>query len=94
MLAVARAGMSRPSMLLLDEPSLGLAPVIITSLFERLAELNRETGLTMLLVEQNANLALSIASRGYVIENGQIVLSGPADDLRHDDAVRRAYLGL
>jgi branched-chain amino acid transport system ATP-binding protein len=94
MLAVARACMSRPAMLLLDEPSLGLAPVIITSLFERLAELNRETGLTMLLVEQNANLALSIASRGYVIENGQIVLSGPAEDLRNDDAVRRAYLGL
>jgi branched-chain amino acid transport system ATP-binding protein len=93
MLAVARAGMSRPAMLLLDEPSLGLAPVIIKGLFDRLSELNRETGLTMLLVEQNANLALSIANRGYVIENGEIVLSGSAEQLRHDDAVRRAYLG-
>jgi branched-chain amino acid transport system ATP-binding protein len=80
-------------MLLLDEPSLGLAPVIIKGLFDRLSELNRETGLTMLLVEQNANLALSIANRGYVIENGEIVLSGSAEQLRHDDAVRRAYLG-
>jgi branched-chain amino acid transport system ATP-binding protein len=94
MLAIARACMSRPAMLLLDEPSLGLAPVIITSLFDRLAELNRETGLTMLLVEQNANLALSIASRGYVVESGEIVLSGSAGELRNDDAVRRAYLGL
>src|SRR5262249_12131444 len=78
MLAVARACMSRPSLLLLDEPSLGLAPAITQDLFERLAWLNRDQGVSLLLVEQNANLALSIADRGYVLETGAIVLSGPA----------------
>jgi branched-chain amino acid transport system ATP-binding protein len=94
MLAVARACMSRPTLLLLDEPSLGLAPAITQELFRRLAGLNRERGMTLLLVEQNANLALSIADRGYVLETGGIVLNGPAEKLRSDDGVRRAYLGL
>jgi len=94
MLAVARALMSRPRLLLLDEPSLGLAPIIIQGLFAQFASLNRDRGTTMLIVEQNANLALGIASRAYVLEAGEIVLSGDADDLRHNDAVRRAYLGI
>jgi branched-chain amino acid transport system ATP-binding protein len=93
MLAVARALMSRPKLLLLDEPSLGLAPLIIQGLFEQFADLNRERGTTMLIVEQNANLALAIAHRAYVLEAGEIALSGSAEELKHDDAVRRAYLG-
>jgi branched-chain amino acid transport system ATP-binding protein len=93
MLAVARAMMSRPRLLLLDEPSLGLAPLIIEDLFHHLAQLNKEMGTTMLLVEQNAELALEIANRGYVLEAGQIVLSGTADELHSNDAVRAAYLG-
>lgn len=93
MLAVARALMSRPRLLLLDEPSLGLAPLIIEDLFERLGEINREEGVTMLIVEQNANLALGVAARGFVLEAGRTVLAGTADDLREDEAVRRAYLG-
>jgi branched-chain amino acid transport system ATP-binding protein len=93
MLAVARALMSRPKLLLLDEPSLGLAPIIIQDLFRRFAELNRELGTTMLVVEQNANLALSIADRAYVLETGEIVLTGGAAEVQSDDAVRRAYLG-
>jgi branched-chain amino acid transport system ATP-binding protein len=93
MLAVARALMSRPRLLLLDEPSLGLAPLVIKDLFQRFADLNRSLGTTMLIVEQNANVALAIAQRAYVLETGQIVLEGPADQLRHNDAVRRAYLG-
>jgi branched-chain amino acid transport system ATP-binding protein len=93
MLAVSRAMMSRPRLLLLDEPSLGLAPLIIEDLFRHLGELNRDMGTTMLLVEQNAELALEIANRGYVLEAGQIVLSGTADELHSNDAVRAAYLG-
>lgn len=93
MLAVARALMSRPSLLLLDEPSLGLAPLIIQDLFDRLAEINRNEGVTMLIVEQNANLALDIANRGFVLEAGRTVLAGPAEELAEDEAVRRAYLG-
>ena len=93
MLAVARALMSRPRLLLLDEPSLGLAPLIIEDLFERFTVLNKETGLTMLVVEQNANLALDMADYGYVIESGEISLSGPADQLKSDPAVQEAYLG-
>jgi branched-chain amino acid transport system ATP-binding protein len=93
MLAVARALMSRPRLLLLDEPSLGLAPLVIKDLFQRFSELNRSLGTTMLIVEQNANVALAIAQRAYVLETGQIVLEGPAEQLRHNDAVRRAYLG-
>jgi branched-chain amino acid transport system ATP-binding protein len=93
MLAVARALMSRPRLLLLDEPSLGLAPLIIQNLFARFSELNEQEGVTMLVVEQNANLALDIADRAYVLEAGRIVLSGSAAELRANDAVRRAYLG-
>jgi branched-chain amino acid transport system ATP-binding protein len=93
MLAVARALMSRPRLLLLDEPSLGLAPLVIRELFGHLARLNEEDGTTMLVVEQNASLALGIADRGYVIEAGRLVLSGTADELSGNDSVRRAYLG-
>jgi branched-chain amino acid transport system ATP-binding protein len=93
MLAVARALMSRPRLLLLDEPSLGLAPLVIQGLFNRFDELNQEEGVTMFIVEQNANLALDIANRAYVLEAGRIVLSGSAAELRANDAVRRAYLG-
>jgi branched-chain amino acid transport system ATP-binding protein len=93
MLAVARALMSRPKLLLLDEPSLGLAPLIVQDLFRRFSEINRSEGVTMLVVEQNANLALDIADRAYVLEAGEFAVSGTADELRNDDAVRRAYLG-
>jgi branched-chain amino acid transport system ATP-binding protein len=93
MLAVARALMLRPKLLLLDEPSLGLAPIITQGLFTNLAQLNAEDGTTMFVVEQNANLALSIAARAYVLEAGEIVLSGSSDELRLDDDVRKAYLG-
>jgi branched-chain amino acid transport system ATP-binding protein len=93
MLAIARAMMSRPKLVLLDEPSLGLAPLITQELFRRLGEINQETGLTLLVVEQNANLALDIGHRGYVLESGRIATSGSAEDLKTDDAVRKAYLG-
>jgi len=93
MLAIARAMMSRPKLVLLDEPSLGLAPLITQELFRRLGEINKETGLTLLVVEQNANLALDIGHRGYVLESGRIATSGSAQDLKTDDAVRKAYLG-
>ena len=93
MLAIARAMMSRPKLLLLDEPSLGLAPLITQELFRRLGEINKETGLTLLVVEQNANLALDIGHRGYVLESGRIATSGSAEDLKTDEAVRKAYLG-
>ena len=93
MLAVSRALMGRPKLLLLDEPSLGLAPLIVQDLFRRFGEINRDEGVTMLVVEQNANLALDIANRAYVLEAGEIAVSGTADELRDDDAVRKAYLG-
>lgn len=93
MLAIARALMSRPRLLLLDEPSLGLAPRVTRELFDRLGEINREMGTSMFVVEQNANLALQIASRGYVLEAGEIVASGSADELKADEGVRKAYLG-
>ena len=93
MLAIARALMLRPSLLLLDEPSLGLAPMITRSLFEQLVSINAEAGTTMLVVEQNASLALAAAEVAYVLEAGEVALSGPADELAADDNVRRAYLG-
>jgi branched-chain amino acid transport system ATP-binding protein len=93
MLAIARALMARPRLLLLDEPSLGLAPLVTRELFERLGQINREEGLTMLVVEQNASLALQIGHRGYVLETGRMVTSGTADELAADADVRRAYLG-
>ncbi len=92
MLAIARALMSRPKLLLLDEPSLGLAPAIVKEIFAIIQHL-RSTGVTILLVEQNASLALQIADRGYVLEAGNITLTGLASDLLNDDRVRRAYLG-
>ena len=93
MLALCRALMSKPKLLLLDEPSLGLAPKVVQGLFERLGTIKAEGGTTMLIVEQNANLALAIADRAYVLEAGTIALSGTAAELQQDDAVRRAYLG-
>jgi branched-chain amino acid transport system ATP-binding protein len=93
MLAIARAMMLRPRLLLLDEPSLGLAPLITQDLFRRLGEINRDQGLTILVVEQNANLALNIGHRGYVLETGRIVTSAPAEELKNNDTVRRSYLG-
>jgi branched-chain amino acid transport system ATP-binding protein len=92
MLAIARALMSRPQLLLLDEPSLGLAPAIVREIFLILAQL-KTTGVTILLVEQNANLALQISDRGYVLEAGRITLSGKASELLGDDRVKQAYLG-
>jgi branched-chain amino acid transport system ATP-binding protein len=93
MLAIARGLMARPRLLLLDEPSLGLAQIITRGLFTQLEEINREESVAMLIVEQNAELALSFAHRGYVIESGSIVLSGTADEVRGNDDMRRAYLG-
>ena len=93
MLAVARALMSRPQLLLLDEPSLGLAPIIVQDLFETFRHLNDDENVTLLIVEQNANLALDLAQRAYVLEAGLIATSGDASALREDDAVRKAYLG-
>jgi branched-chain amino acid transport system ATP-binding protein len=92
MLEIARALMSRPKLLLLDEPSLGLAPTIVREIFSIIENL-RATGVTILLVEQNANLALQIANRGYVLEAGGITLSGAAEDLLKDERVKQAYLG-
>ena len=93
MLAIARALMSRPKLLLCDEPSLGLAPLITQELFAILERLNRDDGLSVLLVEQNANLAMHIANRVYLLETGVIVASGSAEELGADDAIRKAYLG-
>jgi branched-chain amino acid transport system ATP-binding protein len=94
MLAIARAAMSRPRLLLLDEPSLGLAPLVTQELFRQLQMLNQDDGMALLVVEQNANLALSIAERGYVLEAGAIVVSGTAAELQADESVRQAYLGI
>jgi len=92
MLAIGRALMSRPRLLLLDEPSMGLAPVLVERIFDTIQEINKQ-GTTILLVEQNANVALEIATRGYVLETGSIVNSASAEKLREDPKVREAYLG-
>ncbi len=92
MLAIGRALMARPSLLLLDEPSMGLAPLMVEKILKTLVQL-RENGLTILLVEQNAQAALKISDRGYVLETGRVVLQGRAEDLLADDEVKRAYLG-
>ncbi|WHY00658.1 ABC transporter ATP-binding protein [Neobacillus sp. DY30] len=92
MLAMGRALMARPKLLLLDEPSMGLAPLLVKTIFRIIEEINK-TGTTILLVEQNANMALSIADRAYVIETGKIVISGSSDELNQSDQIRMAYLG-
>ena len=94
MLAIARALMLEPRLLLLDEPSLGLAPIVTRELFRILGEIVREEGVTMLLVEQNAKLALALADYAYVLEAGRIVLSGEAEKVKDDEAVQHAYLGV
>lgn len=93
MLAIGRALMGRPRFLMLDEPSLGIAPLLVKSIFEQVVRINRDQGLAILLVEQNANLALRVSQRGHVLETGRITLSAPADALLADPAVRKAYLG-
>ena len=93
MLAIGRALMARPEFLMLDEPSLGLAPLLVKTIFEKIVEINRERGLTILLVEQNANRALEISSFGYVLETGKITLQGDTESLRANPQVRSAYLG-
>jgi branched-chain amino acid transport system ATP-binding protein len=92
MLAIGRAIMGRPKLLLLDEPSMGLAPLIVAQIFDIIREINAD-GVTVLLVEQNAAQALALANRGYVLETGEIVLTGTGQDLLADDRVRAAYLG-
>jgi len=93
MLAVARALMLRPRLLLLDEPSLGLAPLVVREIFRIVRTINRDERVSVLLVEQNASLALDLADHAYLLETGRVVVSGPAADLRKDDAIRRSYLG-
>ena len=92
MLAIARAMMAKPKLLLLDEPSMGLAPLMVEAIFAVIQNLAKE-GITILLVEQNARLALSMAHRAYVMESGEITLQGDTTDLLHDERVRKAYLG-
>lgn len=93
MLAIARALMGRPRLLLLDEPSLGIAPLLVKTIFERIRDINSRLGVTILLVEQNARLALNLAQYAYVFESGEIILHGPADELAENPDVQRAYLG-
>lgn len=94
MLAISRALMARPALLLLDEPSLGLAPIVIRQIFSIIRKINQEHNTTVFLVEQNANLALKVASRGYVLENGRVTLTDSAENLLHHEGVRQAYLGV
>jgi branched-chain amino acid transport system ATP-binding protein len=93
MLALARALMLRPRLLLLDEPSLGLAPIVVAELFSIVRRLNEEEGLAVLVVEQNANLALDAAARAYVLEAGRVAVAGDSRELRANESVRRSYLG-
>ena len=93
MLATARALMSRPKVILMDEPSMGLAPVLVETIFDTIKKVNDE-GMTVLLVEQNAHMALQIANRGYVLQTGEIVLSDSAANLQKDPTVQKAYLGI
>ncbi len=93
MLAIGRALLSKPKFLMLDEPSLGIAPLLVKTIFERIVEINREQGLTILLVEQNANLALDISSYAYVLETGKILIEGPSAKVKADPQVQAAYLG-
>jgi len=93
MLAIGRALMSQPKCLMLDEPSLGIAPILVKTIFEKIVEINRERGITILLVEQNANLALEVSSYGYVLETGSIILEDSSAALRANAKVRESYLG-
>ncbi|PHY05653.1 MAG: ABC transporter ATP-binding protein [Alcaligenaceae bacterium] len=93
MLAISRALMLRPRLLLLDEPSFGLAPLIVKEIFEIMRQINQEDQVSMLLVEQNASLALNLADHAYLLETGKVVLSGPAADIKADESIRRVYLG-
>ena len=92
MLAIGRALMARPKLLMLDEPSMGIAPILVERIYETIAEINRQ-GMSILLVEQNANYALDVAKRGYVLETGEVALTNESAELRNDPAVQRAYLG-
>jgi branched-chain amino acid transport system ATP-binding protein len=94
MLATARAMMARPRVLLLDEPSMGLAPVLVEAIFETIERINKEEGTTILLVEQNALMALSVASRGYVLQTGEILLNDTASNLKQNEMVQKSYLGV
>jgi len=94
MLAIGRALVNKPELVLLDEPSLGLAPIIVEDIFRTIKQINEENKTTILLVEQNSRLALKTASRGYVLQNGEITLSGTSEELRNNERVRQAYLGL
>ena len=93
MLAIARALMLRPKLLLLDEPSFGLAPLLVKEIFENMRTINREEGVSMLVVEQNAALALDLADHAFLLETGRVVLSGPAAEIRKDESIRKSYLG-
>jgi branched-chain amino acid transport system ATP-binding protein len=93
MLALGRAMMARPKLLLLDEPSLGLAPIVVNQIFEALARMKTDDGMSVLVVEQNANLALARATRAYVLEVGNVVVEGTSDELRANESVRKSYLG-
>lgn len=94
MLAIARSLMSRPKLLLLDEPSLGIAPILVKLIFEKVVEINHDLGTTILLVEQNANMALQTASYAYVLETGEVTMEGPASELASNEEVQKAYLGM
>lgn len=94
MLAMARAMMSRPKLLLMDEPSMGLSPILVDEIFRTIIKLNRERGVTILLVEQNAQMALYVSNRAYVMETGEITTAGSAQDLLHNDDIKKAYLGI
>jgi branched-chain amino acid transport system ATP-binding protein len=93
MLAIGRALLGKPKFLMLDEPSLGIAPLLTKAIFEKIVEINRDQGLTILLVEQNANLALDVSTYGYVLETGKVLLEGPSPDLKANPQVQAAYLG-